>query len=523
VAVVRVTEREYQLRSGQAPYTANDYRVLLIREEHKSLTGTSPTTLAMTVIVRDLPTGLPLEDRRYQTATKYARAVRTFDRQTGNVLTVRRPTQSTALMKYTYDSHKLMIVKTVNELGHAVSESYDLGTGMVVKREGPNWRSYTLPKCTPSQANSCTALLAQSEIFKVDGLGRVYEHSASADPPANTTPNPGYVQKPVMAIEYHDATPAIPRRRVTRRYRDMDTTVQVITEEHLDGLGRVIKRIDRRQIVNQPDAITSFAYDAQGNLARIDAPDPRTDAGSTVPTVYRRDGLGRVVQLLRPAGNSEVVTYDGLRTRVEEFSATRDLGKRTELVRNPFGLLVQVIEHNNPLPGQSGITTYAYDAQDRMTSIVDEDGHLTTMTYDWANNRTSISRGARTWICEYDLGGNMLAEISPLPTGAAAGHYRSEFTYDELDRLKTHKPAPGALADDLSAARRTTLGIGTTTLTYDATAVGQPATVTLPFGRIEYLYDARGESESRSTNNQLPGFLDHSGCGSRVERARRPG
>jgi len=483
----RVTVRTFSVRFGQAPYAATDYRILPASEERRaSPTG---TPLSRTSIVYDV-TGLPIDTYVYTTGllVEASRTTRTFD-ATGNVVTVKRPNLvaagSASVTTTIYDANRLFAVQTTNELGHVVYEKRDLGTGTLLRREGPRSRTWT-PKCaTPP----CGTLMAyQPEEWSIDGFGRVTQHRVATDAPTG-----GYALAPIEWIAYGDGPASV---RITEQLRDFATAAKLTTIDAFDGHGRVI----RRTVMGPPQTYTTYDYDAGGALYQITSHDPSNDA-ARVAFTYRRDGLGRVTQLARPDGTQQRVIYSGLDVEVQDQAsptAGRDQGAAplTRSEHDPFGRLVAVHE-----PDATGdhVTHYEYDAADRMTRIVDADGNVTTLAYDRAGHRTSLTRGDRTWFYGYDRDGNLGVETSPLPAGELdPTKYMTLTEYDQLDRPRVHTPAPR----ELSATRRAALGIGPMTTTYDTgpNSIGLPSRLTLPFGTIDYLYDVHGHvaRETRS-------------------------
>ena len=63
-----------------------------------------------------------------------------------------------------------------------------------------------------------------------------------------------------------------PNRIRIQRQRDVNTgDVQIVTEETMDGLGRVLTTT---QFTGGPrNAVTAYSYDSAGSLAAITAPD----------------------------------------------------------------------------------------------------------------------------------------------------------------------------------------------------------------------------------------------------------
>ncbi len=509
----RSTRFTHQVRVGQAPYPATDYRVLetLRERQHASPFANGPGfggpfgTSGRTV-TRYNTAGLPYRSEVWTTSEPTTRAVtmRTFDGQTGNLLTTKRPNQiNTSLVtSQQYDSHRLYVIRTVNELGHQTRTTTDVGTGVVVKREGPNSRAVpcTAP-CTP------TRVLAP-ETWRIDGFGRAIEHRVAADVGLGT----GYSLPLVERTRIVETE--LPNRRRIERLRDAGGTVWVTADDRFDGTGRVLSHTELLQ-TGSGNAVTRYAYDTLGKLAAVSSPDPRDDAKVVVHR-YSRDGLGRVTALVRPDGSSVTVKYLGLDVDSQSNDPNGPVGEHTTAKYDVYGQLVELREHDNPGPGQIGITKYAYDPARRIQNVTDADGVVTTMTHDWADRRSMIRRGTRAWTYGYDFDGNVTSERSPLPAGAADSDFRSSTTYDPLDRPVTHTPA----SRGLTAARRTELKIGPTTKVYDGAdnGVGQLERVTLPFGSVAYRYDVHGRV-AREERTFSTTYLAQANATQWVERA----
>jgi RHS repeat-associated protein len=168
------------------------------------------------------------------------------------------------------------------------------------------------------------------------------------------------------------------------------------------------------------------------------------------------------------------------------------------LVHDAFGRLVAVQERLND--GTFAATSYAYDANDNLTRSVNADGIVTEIQSDFVGQREKITRGGRVWTYVYDLSGNLVAKTLPYPDGAHVDHYTTRMTYDDLDRLVTHRPAPL----DFPPEEWTALGLGNMTYHYDTepNGIGRLSRMAFPFGFIAYVYDARGNifEETRHFN-----------------------
>lgn len=486
------TNRDFAEHAGQAPYQANDYRILQILDETQDV-GYVAVTEARTITSYDVY-GLPIETDSYSGPTTYSRTVRTFDNLTGNLLTEKRPhvvaAGGSAVTTHYYDVQRLYEITTTDELGHVTTQLHDVGTGALVKRSGPNHRSVTVPNCTLF-GNPCISTVYAPEEWSVDGFGRVTQHRVATDPASGG----GYALVPVEWTTYVDSS--LPTTRKIEKLRDWTGTTKVTAIDTYDGFGRVTQHVDKRFLVDRPDAVTSYQYDMRGDLLVESVPDPRVDSTAQVAYLYARDGLGRTTQLTRPDGTTSVTSYAGLSMTSQLVSPSDGAGGATTVDRDPLGRIVLV--HQPDATGDH-LTHYYPDARDRVVQIVDADGHATNFAYDWQDHRTQLTRGTRQWLYTYDEDGRLRTERSPVPSGADPTLYTSTTTYDDLGRILTHTPA----ARGMTAARQAQLGIGTMTTTYDvgSNAVGHPSHVTLPFGTIDYTYDVhdRAVNEARTTN-----------------------
>ena len=136
-------------------------------------------------------------------------------------------------------------------------------------------------------------------------------------------------------------------------------------------------------------ATTSFAYDSHRNLESIASPD-----GSAKQ--FRYNAQGQVTQTVDALGRSTTLTYDTSgRVTLEQFAD----GTSETFTYDAFGQLTSAtdpggtttLEYDNPAdPSQltkirypSGqFLEYSYDAADRETRMVDQDGFTENYAYD---------------------------------------------------------------------------------------------------------------------------------------------
>ena len=223
--------------------------------------------------------------------------------------------------------------------------------------------------------------------------------------------------------------------RVERRFSNSGVNIWQVTREYdeLHRLTRELDALDRpvlRFELDDANAGILNGYDANGNPRR------RID-GRGVETEQRYDGLNRLVKTLQD------VTGSGTTANVQ--------------------------------------TTFAYDAADRLTGVVDPDGVPTGYIYDGLGDlkqETSRDGGNRTFL--YDLAGNRTSETDA--RGITATH-----VYDALNR-RTDTFYP-----DITRRVRRDYDLPDSTTGCEASSPkGRLSRLTDASGTTTYCYDRRG-------------------------------
>lgn len=155
---------------------------------------------------------------------------------------------------------------------------------------------------------------------------------------------------------------------------------------------------------------TTFAYDGSGNLTQKSITAPKNDGtGATITRTWSwtYGTLGRVLTATDPNGKVTTMTYHS--------DSDTDLGKRGQIatVTNPLGHVTQYT---------------AYDAGNRLSSMTDPNGLVTTMTYDSRGRLTSRDVGGEVTTYTYDLAGQLTGV--EMPDGAT-----QSYVYDTAHRL----------------------------------------------------------------------------------------
>ncbi|MGA9523913.1 MAG: toxin TcdB middle/N-terminal domain-containing protein, partial [Myxococcaceae bacterium] len=380
----------FQVRYGQAPFSASDYRVLEAERLREAATpgsgGNSFTTIGRVVKSYEPASGLLL---RIDTALDAARVATTAFTYTssGQTRTHTRPESFAAggarKTEYTYDVRELHATQVVNPLGHVVFPSHDVGTGVSLGTKGPQSK----------QVGTATVWATSS--VTIDGLGRVLTESVPVDDAAA-----GYVSRQTRTVAFNDSS--VPATVTTSTLQDFGGAAQVKELQRYDGTGRELSRTRFRQLPGQPDEVWTTTYNALGELATVVGPDPRVDTGATIThKALGYDALGRVILSKAADGSGVATTYDGLVRSDAELTASAGAHKSTFDTKNPFGETIRVDEVDHQ--AQSAATTfYAHAPQGGVSSVTDADGVVTTYERNFMGEILAVRRGGRTWEHGYD-------------------------------------------------------------------------------------------------------------------------
>ncbi len=155
---------------------------------------------------------------------------------------------------------------------------------------------------------------------------------------------------------------------------------------------------------------TAFTYDASGNLTQKRITAPKNDGTATTITrtwKWTYGTFGRVLTATDPNNKVTTTTYHS--------DTDPDLGKRGQIatLTNPLGHVTQYT---------------SYDAGNRLVSMTDPNGLVTTMTYDARGRLTSRDVGGELTVYAYDLAGQLTGV--EMPDGATLF-----YVYDAAHRL----------------------------------------------------------------------------------------
>jgi RHS repeat-associated protein len=197
------------------------------------------------------------------------------------------------------------------------------------------------------------------------------------------------------------------------------------------------------QAVTDPlGRVTSYAYDANGNLTSITKLSGTANAVTTTMTYdntfsllrsvtdplshttnFDYDGSGNLITITDPLQHQTTMSYD---TQGRVLSVSNSLSNTTRFTYY-LGDLTSI---SDPMSRTSMRST---DAAGRLLSLTDPLGQTTKMTYNSLNQVTSTTDplGAITSF-SYDLNGNLLSLTD-------ANQHTTSYSYDNMDRVSTRK------------------------------------------------------------------------------------
>jgi RHS repeat-associated protein len=202
---------------------------------------------------------------------------------------------------------------------------------------------------------------------------------------------------------------------------------------------------------------------------------------SVQPAVTAFDILDRVTKVTIPDNTTTTTSYDfgadrGGQTRFRTTMIDAR-GVRKEMFHDVRALITTVNEFNN---GGSAVfhTSYAYDPMSQITRVTDDQGNVTSVSYDLFGRRTAIDSpdaGRNTFT--YDLADNLTAkQTANLRTAGQQVTYAFEF-------------------NRLTAINYPAFPANNVTYTYGAASQRQPGPVGNVVGRITHITDGAGTED----------------------------
>jgi RHS repeat-associated protein len=208
---------------------------------------------------------------------------------------------------------------------------------------------------------------------------------------------------------------------------------------------------------------------------------------------FERDPQGRITAIVDPMGKKILYQYDAAGNLVAVTDRTNNTTQFVYL-SSPAHYLNQVID---PL-GRTGVRT-DYDAQGRLTQVIDAAGHSVQLSFDPTHSViTTTDQLGNATTSEYDDRGNIVREIDPL--GAVTLR-----TFDANNDLLTETDPLGRTTsytyDNRGDMLTETDPLGNTTInTYQSFTVGTTALAT-HVTRLTTTTDALGDTTQASYNS----------------------
>ena len=342
------------------------------------------------------------------------------------------------ITQYRYDGSNTFIAEMENALGQITGYEYNAGTGNLLSVTDPN------------------GIMTR---YTYDSFGRQEKDILPYDTELLPTKRTTY------------SMPGTAPSSVTIEEREVSGLPGVITTiSYLDGFENLIQ-LKKEADDNDEEAVTNFFYDSAGQIVGqsnpvfIDESDSYHEPTSSdlqYMTEFSYTPLGRVQEKTNPDGTKRTITY--LR---ESMAFVDENGYQTSYVKDAYGNVVRIYEHFKEIT-DSYLTTYSYDADDKLISITDHNGNVISYTYDSLGNRISIvDPDMGTWRYQYDSIGNLIRQTDAEGTESA-------FTYDALGRLKEERAGDSIIK-----------------YYYDEGKIGTLSSVVTPEAETSYSYDDR--------------------------------
>jgi RHS repeat-associated protein len=244
------------------------------------------------------------------------------------------------------------------------------------------------------------------------------------------------------------------------RVREIEDAEHNITRIDVNSIGQI------KNIKDPNGNLTTFGYDLT-DLYQVRDPLNRT-------TVRLTDLIGRTTAAIDPQGNRTRYTYDKRSLPIKTIDASGKLyqfgydgnGNPTSVIdpKNnktsyTYDAADRLIRRTAPLPSATDPLssakkeTYFYDKSNRLTSVVDRLGQITSYTYDNPLDRlkqVKFTDGATVDYLNYD-NANRPHTVTDSVSGSIG------LDYDNFDRLKSETTALGTVGYGYDAADRRTL------------------------------------------------------------------
>jgi RHS repeat-associated protein len=289
--------------------------------------------------------------------------------------------------------------------------------------------------------------------------------------------------------------------------------VNEIATEVYDGVGR----ISQTQLNSDPSGVdyALTTYDLLGRKSQVYNPtrcssitsncDSETTWGY-VTTNY--DALSRITSVVEQDGSTVSTDYSAFPcTTVTDES----LHSHTSCV-DGLGRITSVVEDPGSSPHLNYSTTYTYDVLNNLTGVTQNgssssSARVRSFQYDSLSHLTSTSNpesGIITYA--YDADGNVATRVEPEANQTGTAQTNSSYTYDALNRLLTEQHSDPVNANSSYAYDGGTLsgctGPGAPAITSSTNLVGRRSSMCSHSSASSFSYDPMGRTLFEARNNK---------------------
>lgn len=370
---------------------------------------------------------------------------------------------------YNYDNNgNVTSATSLDGTSGAATTSYSYDTGgfnHLLSVTDPLSHTWSFSYDSAGNLTAATDPLNNQATFTYNAAGQLL---TASDPLHNTSRYTyNLFGDPVSVTDPLENTTKFNQDNVGRLLSVTDALNQTASYQY-DSLNQVLQVTDPRGL---PNGVTSFTYDANGNLLTVQDP---SQQGTGLMTSYVYDNMDRVIARIDPLQRQESYQYD-LGGNLTQYTDRR--GKVATLTYDALDRTTFAGFGTQPGPTYESTISYAYDKYDRLLATADS------------------------------LAGSNLC--STVLAGASICH-----TYNDLTRTYTETTPQGTITYNADlAGRRSTMTVAgqpTVSYTFDfANRLTQISQATTPTATVtSFSYDADG----RRTSLTLPNGVSTAYC-----------